>query len=166
MGLILLLLTASSPATAAPYNITDDNRDLRFPNMTLTGDDLLVNATQCPMMSINVNVSTGWNVTLQCSNFTRAGSGTIPASNLSYTATGGIVTRTQGQAIDPINGPRETGYTGTLEAPLKGLTCQPNFGNGKYDWQPGAAGFTLLVTADSYAGSYRATLTMTITAGP
>ena len=163
--ILLSFFLFGPPARGADYSIVDNGADLVFPVKVLTGDDLLVNASNCPCLTVEVTVDTGWNVTLACTDFSSGGA-TIPSSSLSYTATGGTLVKRDGQDVNPVNGPRETGSTGTLNSPLTCLTCQANFGHGSYDWQPDPGRFVLLITADRYAGSYTATLTATISGGP
>jgi len=164
--LSLTVLFGAAPASGADYTITDNNKKLTFPNTVLTGDDIYVYGNQAPTFTMTVNVSTGWNVTLQCTNFVR-GSYVIPAANLSYTASGGLLTRRNGQQIDPTYGPMETGLSGSLAGPLKCVSSQPGFGVGRYDWLPNSTQFVLVVPASAYAQTgYTSTLTATVSGGP
>jgi hypothetical protein len=114
----------------------------------------------------------GWNVTLLSSALAYSGphGGTpIPAANLSITAAN-PPTVVSGQAISPVGGPRTTNVTGALDVTRKtlqadGPTLAPltYYGIGTYAQ---AIDVSLLVPGGSRAGTYTATLTVTIAAGP
>jgi hypothetical protein len=114
----------------------------------------------------------GWNVTLLSSAFAYSGpnSGTpIPAANLSITAAR-APTVISGQAISPVGGPRTTNVTGSLNVTRKTVQADAptpfppaTYGIGTYAQ---AIDISLLVPGQSRAGTYTATLTVTIAAGP
>ena len=118
-------------------------------------------------------INSGWNVTLLSSAFSYTGpnSGSpIPASNLAITSAGSPV-RISGQAISPTGGPRTTNVTGALNVARKtiqadgptGFIVLTYYGIGTYT-QP--IGVSLTVPGQTRAGTYSATLTVTISAGP
>jgi hypothetical protein len=103
----------------------------------------------------------GWNVTVKASNFT--GPQALPASALSalYSLPAETIA---GQPVDEVNGPQAVALaSGTLETPRVMLSAQPGYGKGTYSEDIGLA---LLVPADTLAGTYSTTLTVSITAGP
>ena len=113
----------------------------------------------------------GWNVTLLSSSFAYSGpngGAAIPAANLSITAAQ-APTRMSGQAISPVGGPRTTNVTGALNVARKTLQADgptlplTYYGIGTYSQ---AVNVSLLVPGQSRAGTYTATLTVTIAAGP
>jgi spore coat protein U-like protein len=109
----------------------------------------------------------GWHVTIQASDFAYTGPnlGTaIPAANLSITQAH-PPTRLSGQAIDAQGGPRvpASNSTGTLDVPRETLEAADNFGLGSYRQ---LIDVSLIVPGQSRAGTYRTTLTVTISAGP
>jgi hypothetical protein len=116
--------------------------------------------------------NSGWNVTLLSSALAYSGpnGGTpIPAANLSIT-TGRVPTVISGQAISPVGGPRTTNVTGSLNVARKTVQADAptsippaTFGIGTYAQ---AVDVSLLVPGQSRAGTYTATLTVTIAAGP
>lgn len=118
-------------------------------------------------------VNAGWNVTIQSSSFAYSGpnSGTpIPAANLAVT-TAHPPTRESGQAISPTGGPRTTNATGPLDTPRKtlqadgpsGTVVLTYYGIGTYRQ---LIDVSLTVPGQARAGTYTATLTVTISAGP
>jgi hypothetical protein len=123
-------------------------------SMTLTADD-------------SSGTGAGWNVTVQSSAFVYSGanSGTnIPAANFSITSAA-APTATAGQAIDATGGPKvpAAGSTGTLDVARKTIQADAGFGQGTYTQ---ALNVSLNIPAQSRAGTYTGTLTVTITAGP
>jgi len=122
--------------------------------MTLTADD-------------STGSNLGWNVTILSSAFVYSGgnSGTdIPAANFSLTSAA-APTATAGQAVDATGGPRVPVISpvGTLDSARKTLQALVTFGNGTYTQ---ALGVSLSIPADSAAGTYTGTETVTISAGP
>lgn len=166
-ALTLLVLLTTAPCEAA-LSISRQSGSLTFPGVTLTAIDQVVAGNAAPNWRVDARgTTTGWNVTLQISDFTAGGS-TIAASNLSYTAINGTITKFGGgsQNVDPTNGPKETGLTGTLDTPRKAVTTNAGFGDGRYDWTADATQFQLTVPATTLTGTYSATLTATIGSGP
>lgn len=117
--------------------------------------------------------NSGWNVTLLSSNFAYSGpnSGSpIPASNLAI-VTAHPPVRISGQAISPVGGPRTTNVTGALNVARKTLQADgptgaiilTYYGIGTYTQ---AIDVSLTVPGQNRAGTYTATLTVTISAGP
>jgi hypothetical protein len=88
----------------------------------------------------------------------------IPAANFSITSAA-APTATAGQAVDAIGGPKVPVVSplGTLDSPRKTLQALLTFGNGTYTQ---ALGVSLSIPADSAAGTYTGTLTITISAAP
>lgn len=136
--------------------------------VTLDGDDHDSAATAAPSFTLidASGAGAGWNVTLQSSNFSDGGTGTIGAANFKFTS-GGTITKVKGQAVDPTNGPKETGLSAaTLDSARKIITTAATYGKGKYTYDPTPADFVLTVAADTTAGAYTATVTATIASGP
>lgn len=120
-----------------------------------------------------LGTNSGWNVTLSSSAFAYSGpnSGTpIPAANLAITTAHPPI-RISGQAISPSGGPRTTNVTGALNVARKTLQADgptgtivlTYYGIGTYSQ---AIDVSLVVPGQSRAGTYTATLTVTMSAGP
>ena len=133
---------------------------------------LTLTATDTGALGLGLTNS-GWNVTLLSSAFAYSGpnAGTaIPASNLAIT-TAHPPSRISGQAISPAGGPRTTNVTGALNVARKtiqadgptGFIVLTYYGIGTYSQ---AIDVNLTVPGQSRAGTYTATLTVTISAGP
>jgi hypothetical protein len=109
----------------------------------------------------------GWHVTIQASNFAYSGpnlGSAIPAANFSITQAHPPI-RLSGQAISAQGGPRvpASNSTGTLDTPRETLEADDDFGLGSYRQ---LIDVSLIVPGQSRAGTYRTTLTVTISAGP
>lgn len=103
----------------------------------------------------------GWNITVKSTDFSD-GSHTIPVANFEMK----IDTANIGKD-DPASGPKPTSqilsYTPLSDTAQKVLSAALNEGMGSYLFSPD---FRLLVSADAYADSYTATVTVDIAAGP
>lgn len=143
---------ASTSLTAVNYS---HSAQFQTGSMTLTADD-------------STGSGEGWNVTVQSSDFVYSGSATdatdIPAVNFSIT-TANAPSKTAGQAIDATNGPKApaSGATGTLDSAHKVIQANASYGLGTYTQ---ALDVNLDVPAQSRAGLYTGTMTVTITAAP
>ncbi|HUQ78660.1 MAG TPA: hypothetical protein VM427_07295 [Patescibacteria group bacterium] len=109
----------------------------------------------------------GWNVTIQSSTFAYSGSfaGTsVPAANLAITEVRTPVL-VSGQAIDPAGGPKvpPSGAPGALDVARKTIQADVGYGGGTYTQE---LLVSLAIPANSRAGTYTASLTVTASAGP
>lgn len=160
---IIVLLAAPATVRAA---LTASVADLTLPAVTSAH----VAQTSQGTMTLTVTDSApgaGWNVTILASAFAYSGAhgGTsIPAANLSITEARAPVLAS-GQAIDPTGGPKTpaSGATGTLDVARKTIQADAGFGGGTYTQE---LAVSLVVPADSRAGTYTASLTVTASAGP
>jgi hypothetical protein len=143
---------ADTSLTAVNYSHSSQSQS---GSMTLTADD-------------STGSGLGWNVTVQSSDFAYSGSATdatdIPAVNFSIT-TANTPSMTAGQAIDATNGPKvpSSGATGTLDSAHKVIQANASYGLGTYTQ---ALDVNLAVPAQSRAGLYTGTMTVTISAAP
>jgi hypothetical protein len=109
----------------------------------------------------------GWNVTVLSSALAYSGvhGGTsIPAANLSITEARSPAL-VSGQAIDPEGGPTvpSSAATGSLDGARKTVQAKVGYGGGTYTQE---LMVSLVVPANSRAGTYTATLTVTASVGP
>ncbi len=158
---------ATITVTAGSLSITEVN-DIVFPSLALDGDDHdVAAATGCILTLTDATGSgLGWNITMQSTDFTASGGKTIPASQFKFTS-GGTIVKTKGQQVNATYGPKETGLSSaTLEQSRKVVTTAAGYGKGTYTYTPTAADFVVTVTADALAGSYAATVTVSIMSGP
>ena len=128
----------------------------RTGTMTLTADD-------------STGSALGWKVNVSASDFVFTDSATdrhwdIGAANFSITAANAPA-MTAGQAIDATNGPKVPSdfSSGSLESAHKVIQANADYGKGTYTQD---LDVSLNIPADSRAGAYAATLTVTIAAAP
>ena len=169
-------LVAPPPVWAA---LSGSVADLTFPALSYSHASRTVNgslaltATDTGSGGLLGDTNAGWNVTLQASDFAYSGpnNGTaIPAANLAI-ITAYAPTRVSGQQISATGGPRTTNQTGSLDTPRKtlqadgpsGLLVKTYYGIGTYRQ---VLDMSLAVPARARAGTYTATLTVTMSAGP
>ena len=166
----MLLVVSAVAVLAAPAAVrgalTASVADLNLPAVTSSH----VPQTSTGTMTLTVTDSApgaGWNVTILSSAFAYSGANggtSIPAANLSITQAHSPVL-VSGQAVDPTGGPKVplSGATGTLDVARKTIQADVGYGGGTYTQD---LGVSLVVPADSRAGTYAASLTVTISAGP
>lgn len=167
LALVVLSAVAVLAAPSAVQAVlTASVADLNLPSVTSSH----VAQTTTGTMTLTVTDSAagaGWNVTILSSAlaYSGANAGTsIPAANLSITEARSPAL-VSGQAIDPSGGPKVplSGTTGTLDVARKTIQADVGYGGGTYTQD---LGVSLVVPADSRAGTYTATLTVTASAGP
>lgn len=164
LGLLLGVATAT-PALAAPPAASV--ADLTLPAVTYAHGIQTTTGTMTLTAEDTSGTGAGWNVTVQSSAFAYSGvngGSPIPAANFAITAAG-APTLVSGQAVDATGGPKvpPTNATGTLDVARKTLQAEAGFGQGTYAQ---TLDVSLTVPAQSRAGTYAATLTVTIAAGP
>lgn len=178
--LSLLLAAAATLALALPVAavntvtqvVNPGTRSASIADLTLTPVAYSHTAqTSTGTMTLTADDSTGsglgWNVTVLSSAFAYTGAnlGTaIPAANFSLTSAAAPV-MTAGQAVDVVGGPKVpvVSPVGTLDSARKTVQANVFFGQGTYTQ---ALGVSLSIPAQSRAGTYTGTLTVTIAAAP
>lgn len=166
--------TTAFAADSVTQTVTAGTRTASNTNLAFA-DVAYSHTAQTPTgsMTLSVDDSTGtgagWNVTVLTSAFVYTGtnSGTnIPAANFSLTSAAAPV-MTAGQAINVTagNGPAipTVSPVGTLDSARKTVQAGIGYGQGAYSQ---ALGVSLLIPAQSRAGTYTGTLTTTIAAAP
>jgi WxL domain surface cell wall-binding len=168
LGLVAPTLASNTvTTTVAPGIRSASTADLSLGSVNYAHVDQTETGTMVLAADDSSGTNLGWNVTIQTSNFVYSGlyAGTdIPAANFALTSAA-APTKVAGQGVTPPNGPQvpASSPVGTLDTARKVLTANAGFGKGTYTQ---ALGVSLVVPADSVAGTYTGTLTVTITAGP
>lgn len=171
--LVVALLTLSvTPARAAngiDITLNEGTRSASIANLSLSpvayshsehdeGGTMVLTADD------STGAGKGWRVTVVSSDFTYTGTATgataIPAANFVIGTPAGP-SMTAGQAVAE-NGPF-AGIGGSLETERKVIYANANGGLGTYSQ---SLPITLTIPAQARAGTYRATLTVTISEGP
>jgi hypothetical protein len=166
MLLLAIPLQAWAALSASVADLTMPGLPYSHVQRTATGT-LSLTATDTGNCILFICSNNGWHVTIQASDFAYSGPnlGTaIAAANFSITQAH-PPTRLSGDTIDPQGGPRvpASNSTGTLNTPRETLEADDNFGLGSYRQ---LIDVSLIVPGQSRAGTYRTTLTVTISAGP
>lgn len=164
--LVLPLVALLAAPAAVQAALTASIADLSLPAVTSSH----VAQTSTGTMTLTVTDSApggGWNVTILSSGLAYSGphGGTsIPAANLSITEARSPALAS-GQAIDPSGGPKvpPSGASGALDVARKTIQAEVGYGGGTYSQE---LVVSLVVPADSRAGTYTASLTVTVSAGP
>mgnify|MGYP000504075000 CR=1 FL=1 len=110
----------------------------------------------------------GWNVTVLGSDFVYSGpngGANIPAANFSITSAP-AATATAGEPVNVVGGPKVPltfSAPATLDVARKVLQAELTFGEGTYTQN---LGVSLSIPAQSRAGTFTGTMTVTIGAGP
>ena len=148
--------TSTATLTAGSLSITAAPANFSYPSTALTGD--VINLTSSFVVSVDdaTGSKAGWNLQGVVTVLTDAGSDTIAASN--HTISSVAISGTTGTA--PTNS-IAAGQIPTTTAKI--FNAAANTGKGRSTETFSTA---LVVPADTAAGTYTATLTVTIVSGP
>jgi len=149
-----LLVTHSSALTIATAPVI-------FPDVFLTGYDQTVLGTTNAWQVDSTDALDGWNATISATNFENGYGGIIYVSNLEFRLLAENISLVSGNPLLPVSA--QTEFIPLSETAIKFLSAGSSGGDGIYDLLPE---FRLRVPAETYAGSYLSTLTITISAGP
>ena len=135
---------------------------ITFPDITLDGSDqILIGATNAWQANAT-GESGGWNVSVSSTDFDNGSGKIIDVSNFEIRLLDSMIVWVSGDSINlPIS--TQTTYSALSGTALKIASAAVSEGNGIYDMTPE---FRLTVPAETWAGSYSATLTVSIVAGP
>ncbi len=142
-----------------PLNIT--TAAVTVSGVTLDGTDQTVNGSTSAWRADAVGESGGWNVTVSSTDFTNAESNTIAVSNFEIRLLVANIVRISGSFDLPTS--TQTSFDSLSGTARKIASAASGKGDGVYDLTPG---FQLTVPAETYTGSYTATVTVAISAGP
>jgi len=134
---------------------------ITFPGVTLDGTDQTPTGSTSAWQADATGESDGWKVTVASTDFSSAESKTIAVSNFQIRLLDANIAWVSGDVAGPDS-------TQTTFDPLSGTarkiaSAAVGEGNGVYNLTPD---FRLTVPAETYAGSYTATVTVAISAGP
>ncbi len=147
--------TASATFTAGSLSITAPPANFSYSG-TLTGDVLNLTSSFAVSVTDATGSKAGWNLQASIGVLTTTGGDTIPAAN--HTITGVTVSGVKGTA--PTNG-IALGAIPTTTAKVFNAAAGTGMGQSTMTFAT-----KLAVPADAAAGSYTATLTVTIVSGP
>jgi hypothetical protein len=153
-------LVAAALAVTAVAALSITTAAITFPEVTLGGSDQTVDGSTSAWRA-DSNQRNGWNVTVASTDFTNAESKTIAVSNFDIRLLDANIVWISGDVDGPVS--TQTTFTALSGTPLKIASAAAGGGKGVYDLTPD---FRLTVPAESYAGSYTATVTVDINNGP
>jgi len=155
-GLVAAALLATEAAalviTTAP---------ITFPNVTLNGASQTVDGSTSAWRADASGESGGWKVTVASTDFSSAESKTIAVSNFEIRLLDAKIVWVSGDTNGPVS--TQTAFAALSGTDLKIASAAVGKGNGVYDLTPDVR---LTVPAQTYTGSYSATVTVDISIGP
>ncbi len=166
MTVSVWLATAAALVTAAmlvthAVALTITSAPITFPEIALDGSDQSVSGSTSAWRANAAGESGGWNVTVASTDFTNGASKIIAVSNFEIRLLDANIVVVSGDTNKPAS--TQTGFTSLNGAALKIASAAVGKGDGVYDLTPD---FRLTVAAETYSGSYTATLTVAISVGP
>ena len=146
-------------AEAAALSITTSA--ISFPDVTLNGAPQTVDGSTTAWRADALGETGGWRVTVASSDFTNGSGKMIAVSNFQTRLLDANIVRVSGD----LNGPTstQTTFAALSGTALRIASAAVATGSGIYDMTPN---FRLTVPAETYTGSYTATVTVAISAGP
>ena len=148
------LITHAAALTIATAPIT-------FPGVTLDGTDQTVSGSTSAWRADATGTVDGWNVTVASTDFANDDGKTIAVSNFESRLMDANIVVVSGDTIGPAS--TQTTFAALGGTPLKIALAAVGEGDGVYDLTPD---FRLTVPAETFVGSYTATVTIAISVGP
>ena len=150
----VMLVTHASALSITTAAIT-------LPGVTLDGTDNTVDGSTSAWRADATGESGGWNVTVASTDFSSAESKTIPVVKFKIRMQDANIEWVSGDTNKPVS--TQPGFTSLSGTALMIASAVVGEGDGVYDLTPE---FRLTVPAETYTGSYTATVTVAISAGP
>ncbi len=161
-GLVIaaaLVVAMTLVTYAAALSIT--TAVITFPEVTLDGTDRTVDGSTSAWRAEATGESGGWKVTVASTDFSNVASKTIAVANFQVRLLDTNIVVVSGDSNKPAS--TQTAFASLSGTPIKIASAAAGTGNGLYDMTPG---FRLTVPAETYTGSYTATVTVAISVGP
>ncbi|MGD8758997.1 MAG: hypothetical protein PVJ07_01950 [Anaerolineales bacterium] len=149
---LIVVQAAALTITSAPIS---------FPGVTLDGTDQTVNGSTSAWRADATGEAGGWHVTVASSDFDNGSGKTIAVGNMEIRLLDVNIVRVSGDVNLPVS--TQTTFASLSASALKIATAAVGEGDGVYDMTPD---FRLTVPAETYVGSYTATVTVDISVGP
>ena len=152
---------AAAVLVAEAAALTISTAAITFPNVTLNGTPQTVDGSTSAWRADATGESGGWKVTVASTDLTSGSGKTIAVSNFEIRLLDANIVLVSGSPNKPTS--TQTDFAALSGTGLKIASAAVGKGNGVYDMTPD---FRLTVPAETYAGSYTATVTADISAGP
>ena len=147
-------------AEAAALTIT--TASISFPGVTLGGADQTVTGSTSAWQVDSADKK-GWHVTVASTDFSNGGGNTIAVANFEIRLLDANIVVVSGQGGNKAPVSTQITFTPLSGTALKIVTAAKGAGQGVYDLTPD---FQLTVPAETFTGSYTATVTVSIIVGP
>lgn len=134
---------------------------ITFPGIVLDGTDQTVIGSTNAWQADATGETGGWNVTVSSTDFDNGAGKTIAVSNFEIQLQDVNIVMVSGDINGPVS--TQTSFTPLSGAALKIASAAVSQGDGVYDLTPNVR---LTVPAETYVGSYTATVTVAISNGP
>ena len=160
LALSLALITAAT-STINGIALSITSATITFPGVTLNGADQTVSGSTAAWRADANGESSGWNITVASTEFDNGAGKSIAVSNFEIRLLDSNITLISGSSMLPTSS--QNNYTVLSASALKIISAASGDGNGVYDLSPD---IRLTVPAETFTGSYSATLTISISIGP
>lgn len=157
--LAALLATGALALDASALGIT--SAPITFSSTTLNGTDQTITGSTSAWAADAATESGGWHVNVSSTDFSNVESKTIDVSNFQIRLLDSNIIRVSGDTNKPVA--TQTSFASLSGTSLKIASAAVGEGDGVYDLTPD---LQLGLPAETYTGSYTATVTITIIVGP
>ena len=157
-GAALVAATALVTIAAA---LTITTAAIALPEVTLDGSTQIVDGSTSAWQADSVGETGGWNVTVASSDFSNGDDKTIPVSDFQVRLLDANIVVVSGDTNGPVS--TQTTFATLSGTALKIASAAVGEGDGVYDLTPD---FRLTIPAETYVGSYTATVTISVSIGP
>ena len=154
-------LVAAAVLVLSAAALTITTASITFPAVTLDGTDQTVNGSTSAWRADATGESGGWNVTVASTDFDNGAGKTIAVANFEIRLLDASIVVVSGDTNGPVSA--QTIFASLSGTALKIASAAVSEGDSVYDLTPD---FRLTVPAETYTGSYTATVTVTTSAGP
>jgi hypothetical protein len=154
-------LVAAAAVVLQATALTIITAPITFPDVTLNGSSQTVDGSTSAWQADAVGESGGWKVTVASTDFSNGSGKTIAVSNFEVRLLDANIVWVSGDTNGPVS--TQTTFASLSGTALKIASAAVSDGNGVYDMTPD---FRLTVPAETYTGSYSATVTVDISVGP
>ena len=132
---------------------------ISFPGVTIDGTDQTVTGSTTAWQADGTGETGGWNVTVASTDFDNGAGKTVAVSNFEIRLLDANIVVVSGDTNKPVS--TQTAFGPLSGTAVKIASASAGTGDGVYDLTPD---FRLTVPAETYTGSYTATVTVTVSA--
>lgn len=158
---IAAALVAATALVTYATALTITTAAITSPNVTLDGSTQMVDGSTGAWRADAVGETGGWNVNVVSSDFSNADDKTIAVANFQVRLLDANIVVVSGDTNRPVS--TQTTFATLSGAALKIASAAVGEGDGVYDLTPN---FRLTVPAETFVGSYTATVTINVSVGP